>query len=68
MTTDKNSKNKPYRQYNPVIIHRLKEKYGLTPQFIGESLRGKRVSETSKRICEDYAVMEKEIIIAVSKV
>lgn len=66
-TMSKSSKYKPYRQYNAAIIKRLIEKYGLTYHFITLSLCGKRVSETSKRICEDYALMELEINEVVSK-
>ena len=50
---DKSSKKKPYNQYNPAIIKQLKQKYGLTTQFIGQSLRGERTSDTSLKICED---------------
>jgi len=58
---DKNNKKKPYSSYNPAIIKKLKEKYGLTTQFIGQSLRGDRQSDTSIKICEDYKIMEIEI-------
>lgn len=58
---DKCKKKKPYNSYNPVIIKRLREKYGLTVQFIMQSMRGERVSETSIKICEDYKKMEREI-------
>ena len=58
---DKSSKKKPYSQYNPAIIKQLKHKYGLTTQFIGQSLRGDRNSDTSIKICEDYKQMEREI-------
>lgn len=57
----KNKQKKDYASYNPAIIKKLKEKYGLTTQFIGQSLRGDRTSETSTKICEDYKLMEKEI-------
>lgn len=58
---NKNKQKKEYATYNPAIIKKLKEKYGLTTQFIGQSLRGDRQSETSTKICEDYKIMEKEI-------
>lgn len=57
----KNKKKGTYRTYNPAIIKKLKQKYGLTTQFIGQSLRGERNSDTSIKICEDYKKMEKEI-------
>lgn len=65
---DKSKKKNLYRSYNPAIIKRLKEKYGLTTQFIGQSLRGERTSETSIKICEDYKIMEREINKAVKQV
>ena len=64
----KNNKKKPYNQYNPAIIKQLKKKYGLTTQFIGQSLRGERTSDTSLKICEDYKQMEREINKAIQKV
>lgn len=57
----KNKQKKVYTTYNPTIIKKLKQKYGLTTQFIGQSLRGDRTSETSLKICEDYKLMEREI-------
>ena len=64
---DKPTKKKPYNTYNPTIIKRLKEKYGLSTQFIGQSLRGERTSETSLKICEDFKKMTAEINKAVAK-
>ncbi|TDS64286.1 hypothetical protein [Myroides indicus] len=58
---DKNRKKAAYKTYNPAIIRKLIEKYGFTPQFIGQSLRGERTSEASLRICEDYKMMERKI-------
>ena len=58
---DKNKQKKQYASYNPLIIKKLKAKYGLTTQFIGSSLRGDRTSDTSLSICEDYKIMETEI-------
>ncbi|BFM42712.1 hypothetical protein CFS9_13530 [Flavobacterium sp. CFS9] len=58
---DKSKQKKEYASHNPVIIKKLKEKYGLTIQFINASLRGDRQSDTSIKICEDYKLMEKEI-------
>lgn len=57
----KSKQKSPYKSYNPAIIKKLKEKYGLTTQFIGQSLRGERTSDTSIKICEDYKIMEAEI-------
>lgn len=65
---DKSNKKKPYNQYNPAIIKQLKQKYGLTHNFIGQSLRGDRTSATSLKICEDYKKMEREINKAINKV
>lgn len=58
---DKSNKKKPYNKYNPAIIKKLKEKYGLSTQFIGQSLRGERTSATSMKICEDFRTMQAEI-------
>lgn len=58
---DKSNKKKPYNKYNPAIIKKLKEKYGLSTQFIGQSLRGERTSDTSMKICEDFRTMQAEI-------
>jgi hypothetical protein len=57
----KNKQKKEYASYNPAIIKKLKEKYGLSTQFIGASLRGDRTSDTSTEICKDYKIMESEI-------
>lgn len=64
----KNNKKKPYNQYNPAIIKQLKQKYGLTTQFIGQSLRGERTSDTSQKICDDYKQMERQINKVIKKV
>lgn len=58
---DKNKQKAPYQTYNPVLIKKLIQKYGVTSQFIRQSLRGERVSETSTSICDDYKKMETEI-------
>ena len=58
---NKNKQKKDYASYNPAIIQKLKEKYGMTTQFIGASLRGDRTSDSSLQICKDYKIMEKEI-------
>lgn len=65
---DKSNKKKPYNTYNPAIIKQLKQKYGLSTAFIGQSLRGDRTSDTSLKICEDYKQMEREISKAIQKV
>lgn len=64
----KSNKKKPYNQYNPAIIKQLKQKYGLTTQFIGQSLRGERTSDTSQKICDDYKQMERQINKVIKKV
>lgn len=66
-TMSKNKQKKDYASYNPAIIQKLKEKYGVTTQFIGASLRGDRTSDTSTQICKDYKLMEKEINNAIKK-
>ena len=48
-------------KYNDLVVNRLKEKYGVSKQFIRASLRGARVSETSSKIIEDYAVISEKI-------
>lgn len=63
----KSIKKTTYKSYSPQIIKKLKEKYGLTTQFISASLRGDRNSETSIKICEDYKIMESEINKALKK-
>lgn len=59
---DKNKEKKEYNSYNPTVIKKLKSKYGLTVQFIHQSLRGERNSDTSIKICEDYKIIEAELI------
>ncbi len=60
-TMDKNKQKKQLASYKPAITQKLKERYGVTIQFVNASLRGDRTSETSTKICEDYKLMEKEI-------
>lgn len=64
---DKNKQKKDYASYNPAIIKKLKEKYGVTVQFINASLRGDRTSDTSSKISDDYKLMEKEIDKTINK-
>ena len=63
----KNSQKKTYNSYNPAIMKKLKEKYGFSTQFIGQSLRGERTSDMSLKICEDYKTMQKEITKIISQ-
>lgn len=58
---DKNKQKKQLASYKPAITQKLREKYGVTIQFVNASLRGDRTSETSTKICKDYKIMEKEI-------
>ena len=58
---DKSKQKKQLASYKPAITQKLKEKYGLSTQFIGASLRGDRTSDTSTEICKDYKIMESEI-------
>lgn len=64
---NKNKQKTERPTYKPVIIQKLKEKYGVTTQFINASLRGDRQSETSTKICEDYKSMEREINKTIDK-
>ena len=50
-----------------VVINRLKDKYGLSTQFIHQSLRGDRVSETSEKIVADYKTLAAEVEKALNK-
>lgn len=56
-----NNQKKQYNSYNPAIMKKLKEKYGFSVQFIGQSLRGERTSDMSIKICEEYKQMQSEI-------
>lgn len=44
-----------------IVVNRLKDKYGLSTQFIHQSLRGDRVSETSEKIVNEYKLLTAEI-------
>lgn len=57
---EKNS-NKGKKIFNPFVIDKLQEKYGVTKQFIRMSLNGDRVSTTSDRIKSDYRLFLSEI-------
>ncbi len=50
-----------------VVINRLKDKYGLSTQFIHQSLRGDRVSETSEKIVAEYKLLSAEVEKALNK-
>lgn len=63
----KNKQKKEYNKYNPTVIKKLHAKYGVTIQFIHQSLRGDRLSETSAKICEDYKIIETELIKTLDK-
>lgn len=63
----KNKQKKDYNSYNPAIIKKLVEKYRFSTQFIGQSLRGERTSESSLKICEDYKLIEIEINKTIDK-
>ncbi len=65
MSKDKQKKN--YNKYVSVVVNRLKDKYGLSTQFIHQSLRGDRVSETSEKIVADYKILVKEVEKALLK-
>lgn len=57
---DKNKKKK-YNKYNPVVIQRIREKMGLSTQYIHQSLRGDRTSQTSTTIIAEYNRILKEV-------
>jgi hypothetical protein len=64
---NKDNQKKNYNKYVSVVINRLKDKYGLSTQFIHQSLRGDRVSETSEKIVADYKILVKEVEKALLK-
>lgn len=65
---DKSRQKKKYSKHNALVIKRLKEKYGLSTQYIHQSLRGDRLSETSIKIVEDYKLMAAELDKALKKI
>jgi len=64
---DKYNQKKKYNKYVSVVINRLKDKYGLSTQYIHQSLRGDRVSETSEKIVADYKLLVVEVEKALLK-
>ena len=64
---DKDNQKKKYNKYVTVVINRLKDKYGLSTQFIHQSLRGDRVSETSEKIVAEYKLLSAEVEKALNK-
>jgi hypothetical protein len=64
---NKDSQKKKYNKYVTVVINRLKDKYGLSTQFIHQSLRGDRVSETSEKIVAEYKLLSAEVEKALNK-
>jgi hypothetical protein len=64
---NKSKQKKEYASYNPAIIKKLKEKYGVTTQFINASLRGDRTSYCSLNICADYKLIERAVTKAINK-
>jgi hypothetical protein len=63
----KDNQKKKYNKYMTVVINRLKDKYGLSTQFIHQSLRGDRVSETSEKIVAEYKLLSAEVEKALNK-
>ena len=63
----KDNQKKKYNKYVPIVIKRLKDKYGLSTQFIHQSLRGDRVSETSEKIIAEYKFLSAEVEKALKK-
>ncbi len=61
------NQKKKYNKYVSVVINRLKDKYGLSTQYIHQSLRGDRVSETSEKIVADYKLLVAEVEKALLK-
>jgi hypothetical protein len=64
---DKDNQKKKSNKYISVVINRLKNKYGLSTQFIHQSLRGDRVSETSEKIVAEYKILAAEVEKALNK-
>jgi hypothetical protein len=64
---NKDNQKKKYNKYVSVVINRLKDKYGLSTQYIHQSLRGDRVSETSEKIVADYKLLVAEVEKALLK-
>lgn len=64
---NKDNQKKKYNSYVSVVINRLKDKYGLSTQYIHQSLRGDRVSETSEKIVADYKLLVAEVEKALNK-
>jgi hypothetical protein len=64
---NKDNQKKKYNKYVTVVINRLKDKYGLSTQFIHQSLRGDRVSETSEKIVAEYKLLSAEVEKALNK-
>ena len=64
---NKDSQKKKYNKYVTVVINRLKDKYGLSTQFIHQSLRGDRVSETSEKIVAEYKLLSAVVEKALNK-
>lgn len=64
---NKDNQKKKYNKYVSVVINRLKDKYGLSTQYIHQSLRGDRVSETSEKIVADYKLLVAEVEKALHK-
>ncbi|MBY0487395.1 MAG: hypothetical protein K2P85_09460 [Flavobacteriaceae bacterium] len=58
---DKSKEKKKYNSYNSIVIKRIKEKMGLSTQFIHQSLRGDRTSETSETVKLEYARILAEV-------
>jgi hypothetical protein len=66
---DKSTQKRRYgRKYKQEIIKALVSKYGVTADFIRQSLRGDRTSDTSMAICEDYKKMETALNEALANV
>ena len=63
----KYNQKKKYNKYVSVVINRLKDKYGFSTQYIHQSLRGDRVSETSEKIVADYKLLVAEVEKALLK-
>lgn len=59
------SKSTQKNKYNPHVVDRLREKYGVSKRFITMSLKGTRESEVSDSINIDYPVMDKAVTEAI---
>ncbi len=64
---NKDNEKIKYNKYIPIVVNRLKDKYGVSIQFIHLSLRGDRTSETAEKIVAEYKLLASEITKIIMK-